>query len=67
MLQTIKPLAVGALVAAGVFLLIDSALSIPDVHFSYSTDACVTDLNYAEGDNYSCENLPSKFNHVWIK
>jgi hypothetical protein len=66
MLQTIKPLAVGALVAAGVFLLIDSALSIPDVHFSYSTDACVTVLNYAEGDNYSCENLPSKFNHVWV-
>tara|TARA_B110000259_G_scaffold164981_1_gene191465 strand:+ start:2044 stop:2280 length:237 start_codon:yes stop_codon:yes gene_type:complete len=42
-------------------------LSIPDVQFSYSSSECVKVLNYAEGDKYSCENLPSKFNNVWVK
>ena len=67
MLQAIKSLLIGGVIGAVGFILIDSALSIPDVHFSYSTDACVKVLNYAEGDNYSCENLPAKFNHVWVK
>ena len=49
------------------YALLDNMLSIPDVHFSYSTDECVKVLNYTEGDNYSCENLPSKFNHVWVQ
>jgi len=44
-----------------------SAMSMPDVWFSYSTDECVKFINYVEGDNYSCENLPRKFNHVWVK
>tara|TARA_B110000967_G_C18759702_1_gene497142 strand:- start:423 stop:638 length:216 start_codon:yes stop_codon:yes gene_type:complete len=44
-----------------------NALSIPDVMFSHSTDECVEVFNYVEGENYSCENLPSKFNHVWVK
>lgn len=43
-----------------------TALSLPDVWFSYSTGDCVKVLNYVEGDNYSCENLPSRFYHVWV-
>lgn len=43
------------------------AMSLPDVHFSYETDECVRVLNYVESDQYSCENLPNKFNHVWVK
>lgn len=42
-------------------------MSIPDVWFSYSTDECVKVINYVETDNYSCENLPTKFNHVWVE
>ena len=49
------------------FSLLDKAFSIPDVHFSYSTNECVKVLNYVEGENYSCENLPRKFNHVWVQ
>lgn len=56
-----------ALVFVATFFMLDKMFSIPDVHFSYSTDECVKVLNYAEGDNYSCENLPSKFNHVWVQ
>lgn len=56
-----------ALVFVATFFMLDKMFSIPDVHFSYSTDECVKVLNYTEGDNYSCENLPSKFNHVWVQ
>jgi len=48
------------------YLFLDS-MSLPDVWFSYSTDECVKVINYVEGDNYSCENMPSKFNHVWVE
>ena len=67
MLQTIKSLAIGGAIGAGLFAMANYAMSIPDVHFSYSTDSCVQVLNYAEGDNYTCENMPTKFNHVWVK
>ena len=43
------------------------AMTLPDVWFSYSTGECVNVLNYKENDMYSCENLPEKFNHVWVQ
>jgi len=42
-------------------------MSIPDVWVSYSTGECVTVVNYDEADNYSCENMPTKFNRVWVE
>jgi hypothetical protein len=51
----------------GLAYALTTSLGIPDVHFSHSTGDCVEVINYEEGDNYSCENLPSKFNHVWVK
>lgn len=44
-----------------------TAVSLPDVWFSYSTGDCVKVLNYAQSDNYSCENLPKRFYHVWVE
>jgi hypothetical protein len=41
--------------------------TLPEVWFSYSTDECVQVINYHEGDKYSCENLPNKFHHIWVK
>tara|TARA_B110000977_G_C10632748_1_gene320832 strand:+ start:217 stop:453 length:237 start_codon:yes stop_codon:yes gene_type:complete len=57
------------MIAAGAIITtsISKILSIPDVQFSYSSSECVKVLNYAEGDKYSCENLPAKFNNVWVK
>lgn len=40
------------------------AMSIPDVVVSYSTGNCVEVINYTDA-NYSCENMPTKYNHVW--
>ena len=38
-----------------------------DVHFSYSTQECVKVVNYIEGHKYTCENLPSRYYHVWVQ
>ena len=43
-----------------------SAAAMPDVHFSYATNECVKVVNYSD-DNFSCENYPAKFNHVWVE
>ena len=60
-----------AVFSCGIFAVIDYALSIPDVKFSYSTNECVEVENYPTvlfgTSTYSCENLPSKFNHAWVQ
>ena len=62
----INSLGIFALAATGA-LALNSVLSIPDVMVSYSTDQCVKVINYVEDDKYSCENLPTKFNHIWVE
>jgi len=63
---TVSVVIVASLIGGFAFAL-NTSLGIPDVNFSHSTGDCVEVINYEEGDNYSCENLPSKFNHVWVK
>ena len=63
----LKSIVIAVMILGGGIVLLDYAMSIPDVHFSYSSNECVKVINYAEGDNYSCENMPSKFNHVWVQ
>lgn len=50
-----------------VYFMLDGAISLPDVHVSHSTGECVEVINWDPEDNYSCEELPSKYNHVWVK
>jgi hypothetical protein len=51
---------------AGLFLVVLNAVSMPDVMVSYSSGECVEVVNYSD-DNFSCDNLPSRYNHVWVK
>lgn len=44
-----------------------SIAQMPDVHVSNSTGECVKVINYDERFDYTCENLPKKYNHVWVK
>jgi hypothetical protein len=44
-----------------------TAAGLPDVWFSYETQECVKVLNYEEDDNYSCENMPPRYYHVWVE
>jgi len=43
----------------------DNILDQPDVHFSNSTGECVKVINYGD-DEYSCGDLPKRYNHVWV-
>ena len=65
-MKFIQALGFGILVGGLMYAFLDAA-SMPDVWFSYSTDECVKVINYDKADKYSCENLPKKFNHVWVK
>ena len=53
------------------FLMVDYAFSIPNVLESYSTRECVEVENFPgiifNQEIYSCENMPSKFYHVYVK
>jgi|SaaInl3SG_22_DNA_1037383.scaffolds.fasta_scaffold90564_2 hypothetical protein len=71
MKQVIKTVVVVSAVTAGLFVGIDLAMSTPDVLVSYSTNTCTQVINY-EGilfpaGNYDCENLPEKYNHIYVK
>jgi hypothetical protein len=67
----LKSIAGAIAVTGALFLILDAALMIPDVVVSYSTNECVEVVNYGSvvfGEtNYSCENMPSRYNHVWAK
>ena len=67
----IKNLLIGAAFGAGLFAFADYATSIPSVKMSYATNTCVEVENYPSTlfgtTNYSCENMPTKFNHVWVQ
>lgn len=43
-----------------------TALALPDVHVSYDSRECVRVVNYTE-QQFSCENLPTRANHVWVQ
>lgn len=58
---------VGAIVLVVAVSYVDSVLDQPDVHFSVTTEQCVKVLNYAEGDLYSCDDMPKRYNHVWVQ
>jgi len=63
---TVSVVIVASLIGGFAFAL-NTSLGIPDVHYSHSTGECVKVINYEQGDNYSCENVPPKFNHVWVE
>ena len=60
-------LACGIYIGGTLMYAFNHAVSLPDVHFSNSTQECVTVVNYAEHHNYSCEHLPNKYYHVWVE
>ena len=43
------------------------SLNLPEVQMSHSTGECVKVINYVESDEYTCDDLPKKYHHVWVK
>jgi hypothetical protein len=71
MLQAMKNLAIGGAFGLVLFAGVDYAMSIPDVLVSYETNQCQQVQNYESvlfgTTNYSCVNMPTKYNHVWVQ
>ena len=68
--EKIKCVAAGLAAALILSLFLDGikeSLDRPDVHVSHSTGECVRVLNYVEDHKFTCEDLPSKYNNVWVK
>ena len=47
--------------------LLNFTYSIPEVLVSYSSGECTKVINFVETDRFSCENLPMKYDQVWVK
>lgn len=71
MKELIKAAAIGVAGFAVLFVAFDYALTGSDVMVSYSTGECVAVENYDgmffKAGEYTCENLPEKFTHIWVK
>ena len=65
--DTISVLIIIALIGGLTLAMIFNTLGMPDVHISHSTGECVEVINYDERFNYTCENLPEKYNHIWVE
>lgn len=55
------------LISFGFFYSLITVASLPDVYISYSTKECVTVVNYDKDHNYTCDNYPKKYNHIWVQ
>ena len=44
-----------------------STLMIPVVHYSFTTDQCVSVVNSNIHDKYDCTNLPAKHYASWVR
>ena len=65
--DTISVLIVCTLIGGIALAMIFNITGMPDVDMSYSTGECVDVINYDERFNYTCENLPEKYNHIWVE
>ena len=59
---------IGAIVSvvAATYVIVSYMDSIPDVHFSNAMGTCVKVVSFDENE-YTCDELPEKFNTVWTK
>lgn len=62
------PAALGvAALLASVFAVLDYALSVPVVEFSYSTGECIKVIGADGAERLCSEQMPEKYDSVWIK
>ena len=70
-MEILKTMLFGGAVACVMLATVDYATALPDVHVSHSTGECQGVTTYQglmfDSLGYSCENMPEKYNHVWVK
>ena len=72
MLKTVMQYFAGGILAGALMIVaMDYMFAMPDVYVSYTTNECKTVATYEGiffgGGDYSCGDLPSKYNHVWVE
>ena len=69
--QMLQAAVVGVALFSGTVVAMDYAFSMPEVYKSYSTRECVKVETYPGllfgQEQFSCENLPSRYDLVWVK
>lgn len=65
--DTISVLIICIVIGGIALAMIFNITGMPDVHISHSTGECVKVVNYDERFNYTCENYPEKYNHIWVE
>ena len=69
--QIFKATLAGAVFFSGSLVAMDYAFSMPEVYKSYSSRECVKVETYPGllfgQEQFSCENLPSRYDLVWVK
>ncbi len=53
-----------AVLGSAVFVVLGDALSLPVVEYSYSSGECVRVIGPTL---YTCDNLPRRYQHVWVR
>ena len=64
MTKILQTLAIGSLVFLTGFFVLAYWASIPQVHFSVKTHACVRVVGDHTG---GCDNLPTKYEAIWVE
>ena len=54
-----------AMIAGTIIFIGEKFLSMPVVHWSYTQDKCVKVISL--DDNYTCDNLPEKYERLWVQ
>ena len=56
-----------AIVLGLMIFALNFVMNIPDVHKSYSSGECIKVINYNKLDSYTCEDMPERYDVVWVK
>jgi hypothetical protein len=66
-MNAVKGILMGTVAGIALGSALSIAFDIPEVQTSHSTGECVKVLNFHEDDTFTCDDLPSRYNHVWVK
>jgi hypothetical protein len=70
--QKLITISIAIIIFAGIIIAMDSALATPIVQVSDSTKECVNVINFestffTDEEVYTCESLPTKYTHEWVR
>lgn len=65
-IQSLKFFTFGIVILAAFVLLISDICKMPDVYYSFKQNHCVRVVNFDPDNYYTCENLPTRYNLIYV-